>query len=85
MTGAVTNLASSWKHPIHARGVRSPTLFGSHVRGELTDKQIDRYIAQGVYGTEKQAALLEQKKRKRKRPVNLVKLALKKLLEGVHT
>lgn len=67
----------TWQHPIHAKGVKTSTLFGSHVRGPLTDKQIDAYVRQGFYGTEMQDALTTKKKPRRKNPDrNLVKRAL---------
>ena len=73
---------SAWRHPVHARGVRSPRF---DVRGGelLDDDRIDHYTRLGYYGTEKQNALLSQdkkgKKVKRKaKPVTLA-AALKAL------
>lgn len=40
-----------WKHPCHARGIRSPSYLTAHVLGQLTDKRIEHYKKQGRYGT----------------------------------
>lgn len=39
----------SWKHPIHARGVRSPRYDRAHVGKKLTDKAIQKYVDRGFY------------------------------------
>lgn len=51
----------SWKHPIHARGIRSPQFFGGHIRGQLTDRQIAKYLREGFY--EARGVYLKEKKR----------------------
>lgn len=68
---------TKWTHPIHAKGVRSPRL---DVRGGklLTDKKIHHYAKAGFYGTEVQAAALEnqKEKKKRKRPLSSLQAAM---------
>jgi hypothetical protein len=72
---------SSWTHPIHARGIKSPQY--DCAAGFLTDKKIDEYILRGRYGEEAQKALIEERK-KRKPQVDPVKKfferAMKKIL-----
>ena len=70
---------TKWTHPIHARGVRSPKLDFGHVGKILTDKQIDKYARQGLYGTENQEAALAKLKTKKQRQTSLLKQALKLL------
>jgi len=55
---------TKWIHPEHAKGVRSPQFDGAS--GPLTDKKIDQYILRGHYGEERQKALLETRKKKKK-------------------
>lgn len=66
---------SSWLHPIHARGIRSPNFA---VRGDklLTDKRIHEYAKTGRYGEEAQASALAKDKSKKKKP----RLTLKQVL-----
>jgi len=45
----------------------------------LTDKQIDKYARQGLYGTENQEAALAKLKTKKQRQTSLLKQALKLL------
>ena len=40
----------SWIHPIHGKGIRSPSLASSHVGKALTDKKILEYKRRGFYG-----------------------------------
>lgn len=70
----------SWRHPIHAQGIRSPQI---SLRGDvLTDKQIHAYALAGRYGeTEKLKAQAEQPVKRKKLPsVNKQMRALLKLL-----
>lgn len=73
---------SKWTHPSHARGVQSPRL---DVRGGklLSDKQIDKYVREGRYGTDKQdEALGRVKKKQRKYSAQRAAAALIRKLLG---
>lgn len=76
-------------HPIHARGVQARRL-SAHVSHQLTDKEIDKYIAAGHYGVERQREYLEQLAQKEKHVNNNTKRRVSKytgpsLLDGIDT
>lgn len=68
----------SWRHPVHARGIKSPQFSGATT--PLTNKKIDQYILQGRYGEEEKNRLIEERKKQKKKIRFVFEDVLKRLL-----
>ena len=69
---------SSWIHPIHARGIKSPQY--DCITGPLTDRKLNSYILEGKYGEEARDQLIAERARKKQKPISPQKL-INKLLK----